>query len=105
MIHRRHSCLERVVSDRIAIAALLREMSTLLGIQGENPYKVRAYERAAAALEALESELDELIEGDRLTEISGVGESLAKVIKELHAKGSTEQLERLRREIPPGLVE
>jgi DNA polymerase (family X) len=93
------------VLDRITIAAALRELGMLLSLKGENRFKIRAYERGAEALEALEEDLGTLVEQDRLTEISGIGQSLAGVIRELWQTGTSPQLERLRTEIPRGIVE
>lgn len=93
------------LQDRHAIAALLKELSALLALKGENRYKARAYERGAAALEQLQDDLGELVHQNRLTEISGIGDSLASVITELWNTGTSKQLEKLRAEVPRGVVE
>jgi DNA polymerase (family 10) len=38
------------MADKIAVARALRELGMLLEFQGENPFKVRAYENGARAL-------------------------------------------------------
>lgn len=91
--------------DKLAVARALREMGLLLQAQGENPFKVRAYETGARALEDSQEELAALIASGRLTELRGIGEALAKKISELHLTGRTALLERLRAELPPGLLE
>ena len=93
------------MNDRFSIAAALREIGRLLQVKGDNPFKSRAYERAAAALEAFDGDLDVLVQNRRLTEISGVGAGLAAAIEELHRTGRSAVLEQLRRELPPGVVE
>jgi DNA polymerase (family 10) len=35
------------MADKIAVAGALRELGMLLEVQGENPFKVRAYENGA----------------------------------------------------------
>ena len=45
------------MQDRFFIAAQLRQISELLQVKGENPFKARAYERAAEALERLDADL------------------------------------------------
>jgi DNA polymerase (family 10) len=46
-----------------------------------------------------------LIEEKRLTEISGVGEAIADIITKLHRSGSHPSLNKLRKEIPAGVLE
>jgi DNA polymerase (family 10) len=91
--------------DRLAIARALREIGLLLELQGENPFKARAYERGARALEALGADLEPLVARNRLTELPGVGAALAATIRELHLTGRSEQLDRLRAALPPGVLE
>jgi DNA polymerase (family X) len=91
--------------DRFAIAALLREIGGLLELQGGNPFKARAYERGARALEAFNGDLDALVQERRLTTLPGVGAALAATIAEVHETGRSEQLDRLRRQLPPGVLE
>lgn len=87
------------------IARSLREIGALLELDGENPFKVRAYENGARALEALEEELSAVIEQGRLEELPGVGKALAEKITQLHRTGRLELLDRLRAAHPPGLLE
>ncbi len=91
--------------DKLAVARALREIGLLLQAKGENPFKVRAYETGARALEDSAGDLATLVQAGRLTELRGVGEALAKKIAELHLTGQTPLLERLRTELPPGLLE
>jgi DNA polymerase (family 10) len=91
--------------DKFAIARALREIGALLEIEGENPFKVRAYENGARAVEALAGDVGALAAAGRLTELPGVGDALAKKIADLHATGTTELLDRLRAKHPPGTLE
>ena len=90
--------------DKFAVARALREIGTLLELEGENPFKVRAYENGARAVEALD-DLAARVDGGRLTEVPGIGEALAKKIGELHRTGGLELLDRLRAKHPPGILE
>jgi len=81
----------------------LEEMGDLLEIKGEEPFKVRAYHRAARALETLEEEAAKLYARGELEKIPGVGKNLAKKIAELLETGRSTFLEKLREEVPPGL--
>jgi DNA polymerase (family X) len=88
------------------IADVLAEIGTLLELQGENPFKVRAYQSGARALEAIEeTELARLIANDELQTVKGIGEALAKKIAELHRTGRLEFFEKLKGAVEPGLVE
>jgi DNA polymerase (family 10) len=91
--------------DKMGVARALREIGGLLELKGENPFKVRAYENGARAVEALEGDLADKIASGTLTDVPGIGEALAKKIGELHATGLTPLLERLRAEHPPGVLE
>ena len=88
------------------IAGVLEEIGTLLELKGENPFKVRAYQAGARALEAIEEdELVRLIAAGELKSVKGIGDALAQKIVELHTTGRLEFCERLRESIAPGLVE
>ena len=92
--------------NKAKIAGVLTEIGTLLELQGENPFKVRAYQSGARTLESLgEEELAQRIAAGTLDEVKGIGEALARKISELHTTGQLGYLEKLRASIPPGLVE
>jgi len=85
------------------VAWLLEEIGDLLEIKGEDPFKVRAYRRAAQVLRGWAEEVAQVAREGRLTEIPGVGKALAGKIEEILATGTCRALERLRQEVPPGL--
>lgn len=91
--------------DKFGVARALREIGEFLELDGENPFKVRAYENGARAVEGLSEELGALVASGRLLEVKGIGEALAKKIADLHRTGTTELLERLRASHPPGTLE
>ena len=86
--------------DRLAIARSLRDMATLLALAGEEPFRARAYERAAATLERLDLDLQSLVDDGRLTELPGIGRGLAAVIEELYRTGRSQVLDALRQRVP-----
>jgi DNA polymerase (family 10) len=90
--------------DRFAVANALREMGRLLEARGESRFRVGAYERGARAVEGV-ADLGRLVEEDRLREVPGIGPVLASAIAELHKTGRSERLERLRTQLPPGILE
>lgn len=87
------------------VAETLETIGRLLDLKGENPFKVRAYRKAARAIAALPESVARLAEEKRLGEIPGLGEALQEKIAQLVATGGLAYLEDLRREIPPGLLE
>ena len=88
------------------IADILTEIGTLLELKGENPFKVRAYQTGARALEGIEeADLARLIEADELQSVKGIGEALGQKITELHRTGRLEFFEKLKSSVEPGLVE
>ena len=89
------------------IASLFEELADLLEIQGANAFRVRAYRNAARTLENLsESAANILAMPDRsLTELDGIGQDLADKIKVIVQTGALPQLEELRAEVPPGVVQ
>ena len=90
------------------IAAVLEEIGTLLELEGENPFKTRAYQSGARALEAMETdEFTTRMAAGTLGELKGFGEALVDKITKLHAAQVAEELEfyaKLRARIPDGLI-
>src|SRR5690349_1794571 len=91
--------------DASAVAKLLREFGQHAALRPGNPYRAKAYARAADNLLTLTQPLDEVIAEDRLTEVPGVGAAIADIIKEMYATGTHRSLERMRREVPAGVLE
>ena len=86
------------------VSDILYEIADLLDIKGEIFFKTRAYRIAAQTIEVLDEDIEAVSNENRLTEISGVGEALAKKIKEIVETGHLKYLEDLKKEIPEGLL-
>jgi len=86
------------------VAASLREIGTILELNGENPFKCRAYLNAARTLETSPTDLAELVQTDRLGELPGIGDALREKITTLVTTGKLPYLEELRTTIPSGLL-
>ncbi len=91
--------------DKFEIASALRETGLLLSVAGGNPYKARAYLNGARSVESVQQDIGTLIEEERLTDIPGIGPSLAASIVELYREGSSKVLQQLKEELPPGIIE
>ncbi len=87
------------------IASALDEIADLLSIQAENVFRIRAYRRAAQIVRSLPRELAEMHGTEDFETLPGIGEDLAQKIEELLRTGQIKALEKLRRQVPPGLRE
>src|SRR6266508_77015 len=87
------------------IAGVLEQIATLLELQNENPFKIRAYTNAARAIETFGGNNTNFQDEEALSKIPGIGKSIALKIKELAAAGSLKYLEELSAEFPPGILE
>jgi DNA polymerase (family 10) len=86
------------------VAEVLYQIADLLDLKGEIFFKTRAYRIAAQTIEVLDEDIENITKQDRLREISGIGEALSKKIKELVETGKLEYFEKLKKEIPEGLL-
>jgi DNA polymerase (family 10) len=92
-------------ADTQTVARLLREYAQRTALRGGNPYRAKAYSRAADNLAALPVPLDVLIEENRLIDIRGVGDAIADIITKLHRNGTHPSLEKLRKDLPASVLE
>lgn len=92
-------------TDKLAIAAALQEIGTLLELKGGEYFKARAYKLGARAVAELTEDLGKLIKENRLTFVKGIGYGLAKQIQDLYVTGQSTFLDELRAEMPPGIIQ
>ncbi|MFA5504960.1 MAG: PHP domain-containing protein [Vulcanimicrobiota bacterium] len=81
------------------------QIAQYLELQGENPFKIKAYVKASRVLRDLEEDLNAISKRGELKSIPGVGAAIADKLEAFLATGSIPQLEALKKEIPAGLVE
>jgi DNA polymerase (family 10) len=98
-------CIYSFFMDKHKIDRILDEMGTFLSLKDENPFKIRAYHNAARALESLSVDLETLVQEKRLEEIPGIGAHMAEKITTLFTTGKLPAYDRLKKSIPPGLLE
>ena len=91
--------------DNQEVAYVLEEMANLMELNGENPFRIRAYYSAARAIETIEETVVELSEASSLDEVRGVGKKIAVEIEELLASGKIQRHQDLISTVPEGLVE
>ncbi len=90
------------------IARIFDEIADILEVKGDNPFRVRAYRRAARTIETLTQDLKVIAERggvDELKKIPGIGEGIARKIVEIVQTGDCKKHRELTRELPPGLLE
>lgn len=93
-----------MTAARIA-ADFVEEYATLLELSGASPFRVRAYANAVRALETLPAPLDELLAAGTLTEVKGIGDSVAELVAEFADTGTAQAYEKLRAATPEGLLD
>ena len=92
-------------TDPRTVASLLREYAHRTSLRGDNPYRTKAYLRAADSLAALSQPLDRMIAESALTSIPGIGDAIADIVRKLYETGTHPRLEELREEVPAGVME
>ena len=87
------------------IAEKLREIYQLMQLAGENRFRAIAFDRAAQTIESLNEDINDYIANDTLTDIKGIGNSIAEDIKSYAGTGQIEVLVALRERIPEGVIQ
>jgi len=84
---------------------LLETIARLLELKGENPFKIRAYTNAARALETFSDNFPAAVAENRIGELDGIGDAIAKKISEYVQTGALEYFEKLQAEFPETIFE
>jgi DNA polymerase (family 10) len=95
---------ETVISNA-ELARVFREIGDMLEIMGEVVYKAVAYRRAADAIERYPEDVAPLFQSGNPPKIPGAGSALSAKLEELATTGRLEYRERLRAQVPDGLLE
>ena len=89
-----------------AIVRRFNDMAALLEIKGDSAFKIRAYRRAASAIEQLSYSLaGAAAAGDDLRKIPGVGKAISDKVQELVSTGRVDAYDRLAAELPAGALD
>jgi DNA polymerase (family 10) len=91
--------------DKFTVARALDEISRYLQLSDSNPFKARAFEKAARAVENLDDDLLGLVESGAIYEVSGIGKATGQIVEEIARTGTSQYLEELRAQYPPGIFE
>lgn len=91
--------------DRVELASLLNDLSIYMDLLGENPFKVRAHQNAARIIESFSGDLDEAVASGSIGKVKGIGPALKEKILEYHKTGRIGEYEKLKDQVPSGLLE
>ena len=90
----------------IDIANIFDEIADFLEIEGENPFRIRAYRNAAGTVRGLGAELKDMVADNAdLTELAGIGKELAAKIREILETGTAKALTKLHARIPKTVID
>lgn len=87
------------------VASVLSDIQTYLELNGADDVRIKAYARAARALETTTVDFAAALAAGKLTSIPGIGKALAAEILQIVETGTCETLDELRAATPPGLIE
>ena len=90
--------------DNQQFSAIFRDIAAVLELQGDDPYRIRAYRRAAQTLLSLSEPLRAIAQRDALETLPGIGKTLSKEIQELLETGQLRYHEYLMTTVPEGIV-
>jgi len=87
------------------LSQVLERTANLMELLTEDSFKIRAYRKAAEAVEAQEKDIELLPDVSEIATFSGIGKSMAANIQELIQSGSFPKLRELEAQIPKGVEE
>ena len=87
------------------IAAALRELGVLYELDGADRFRVLAYREAARAAAQCPVSLEQLAAEGRLTELPGIGKTIAEKVTALIEDGEIPAAAKLKKKFPATLVE
>jgi DNA polymerase (family X) len=88
----------------LEISFIFNQIADLLEIEGANPFRIRAYRRAAVNIEALADNIETLALNGTLRNVPGIGEDLANKIEEYIRTGAIQFHDQLKQKVPLGLA-
>jgi DNA polymerase (family 10) len=91
--------------DKFTVARTLDEISRYIELSDPKPFRARAFERAARAIERLPGEITDLVQSGALYDAEGIGKATGQIVEELVRTGSSPYLEELRARYPAGIFE
>ena len=88
------------------ISELFEQLGMMLEMKGDSVFKIRAYQRAARAIDGLSFPLAQaVVDGQKLTSIPGIGKAISEKIHELVTTGQVRTYETIKKELPEGAID
>jgi len=87
------------------IAEIFHSIADILEIKVENPFRIRAYRKAAQVIEELSQSVKDIHTNGKLPNIPGIGEGIAGKISEIIQTGKLAEYETIKKSVPSGLLE
>ncbi len=87
------------------VAEIFHKVADMLAIRGDQIHRILAYRKAAESIETLGRDVNQVYAEGALTDIPGIGKTLAEKIEEMLTTGHLAFYDRLAQEIPPSLIE
>jgi DNA polymerase (family 10) len=87
------------------VAEIFSNVADMLAIRGDRFHRILAYRRAAESIQTLGRDVNQVYADGELTDIPGIGKTLAAKIEEMLTTGRLEFYDRLAQEMPPSLVD
>jgi len=91
--------------DKFTVARALDEIARYIELSDPKPFRARAFEKAARAVELVEDDIETLVASGAVYDVSGIGKGTGQIIEELVRTGTSSYLEELRAQYPPGIFD
>lgn len=86
-----------------AIAEIFERIADLMELTGEQVFRINSYRKAARVLADLHEPVDDVAAQGRLTDVAGIGKSMAEKIQQYLGTGKMQRYEELVQKVPPEL--
>src|SRR5438477_12388140 len=88
--------------DKWTVARTLDEIAQYIELSDPNPFRARAFEKAARKIETLDADLEELVHRGELFSVPGIGKAIGPIVSEIVTTGRSRYLDDLRKQYPKG---
>lgn len=93
------------MSKNTEIAQIFEQIASMLSILDENPFRIRAYKKAALNILELNEDIEDRVSRDDVTDIPGVGKDLASKVKEYVETGKIEEYHKIQEKVPLEMID
>jgi DNA polymerase (family 10) len=87
------------------LAQIFNDIADILELKNDNPFRIRAYRKAALVMDDLTDDVTVLLGTGKLNDLPGIGKDLYSKIEEYIRTGKIETYEELKKEFPQGLLD